>query len=165
MLDTENLKCISSCPTGTFPIELEHNWLCRSYDIYVDSSSTLDYELGTRAYPFKSFYPVTKELFNFHICPDSQPQPSYKLFFRSGTTHLMYLSFEPFLLLNLENVTVLPYGPNEGDEFGPVFFDEMAYSLPDNPVSKFNALINVTSYDYQLRIGLGHIESWQVDYI
>jgi len=104
--DLEKMGWVSNCGIGSIQIVDEQLWskpLWRSFNYYVDPSSTQILELGTKAFPFKNIGLPFVEILNYH----SHSNNTISVFIKENTEHNMLHNSN--YVINISHVIVESY--------------------------------------------------------
>ena len=104
--DLEKMGWVRSWGVGSISISDEQLWskpVWRSFNYYVDPSSTQIIELGTRAFPFKNIGLPFVEILNYH----SHSTNNITVFIKENTKHNML--YNSNYVINITQVTVESY--------------------------------------------------------
>ena len=107
VLDLTSYTCVNSWNTTTSVLISDSQFgissFWRSFDYYVDPSSTSIVELGTKQFPYKSLALVFVELLNFH----SNTARTINIFIKENTESYVDLGFN--YIINMTSVNISPY--------------------------------------------------------
>ena len=104
--DLEKMGWVPSWGVGSISISDEQLWskpVWRSFNYYVDPSSTQIIELGTKAFPFKNIGLPFVEILNYH----SHSPNTITVFIKENTEHNML--YHSNYVINITQVTVESY--------------------------------------------------------
>ena len=107
VFDLASFSCVDSWNSTTSVLISNSQYsissVCRSFDYYVDPTSTAVIELGTLQYPFKSLGFVFVELLNFH----ANTERTINVYLKENTKNYIDLSFN--YIINMTMVTISSY--------------------------------------------------------
>ena len=107
VLDLTSYTCVNSWNTSTSVLISDSQFgissFWRSFDYYVDPSSTSVVELGTKLFPYKSLALVFVELLNFH----SNNARTINIYLKENTESYVDLGFN--YIINMTSVNISPY--------------------------------------------------------
>lgn len=95
------MACVQKCPDNTVEItspQLVLGKICKKLDIFVDPGSEQVIELGTEAFPYRTFKAAASEILNFY----SHSEYSVRVYVKDG-----YVEMDTFYFVNLTSVSIL----------------------------------------------------------
>ena len=108
--DLEMMAWVPSWRVGSISISDEQLWskpVWRSFNYYVDPSSTEILELGTKAFPFKNIGLPFVEILNYH----SHSTNTITVFIKENTEHNML--YNSNYVINITQVTIESYSDSD----------------------------------------------------
>ena len=107
VLDLTSYTCVNSWNTTTSVLLSDAQFgiasFCRSFDYYVDPTSTAVVELGTMQFPYKSLALVFVEMLNYH----ANTARTINIYLKENTESYVDLGFN--YIINMKTVNIKPY--------------------------------------------------------